>query len=258
MDRNHENADSISKIRSVQETLIKDMQTFIDNMSKSMSIFEEAVIELDERCFEMEYNLSEINKNNILSKDSASYINESYNLHERFSFPGVNFECLKLYLSMKDRVFIYAITNKIVFDSSIGEMQIKPGYHIEDEWGDFVYINIKLDNVDNNFNVHFNYVDNGLFWGVNFKDGHVCVVTDSSSGASVQRDNYVRLLFDSNKSEFVGIGSGKDFSNISISKCKVECNFLKNWLLSPSSRVHIINCDTRHFKLEVNGMVVTA
>ena len=256
MDRNH---DAISKIRKVQENLIKDMQTFIDKMSQSMNSFEEAVIELDERCFEMEYNLSEITKNIILSKNSKdTYINETYKLHEHFSFAGVNFECLKLYLSMKDCKFIYGITNKILFDSSCGEIQVRPGHHIEDEWGDFVYINIKLDNIENNFSIHFDYVDNNLLWGLNFSGGEVYVVNDSSRSAAVERNIYIRLLYDSHKSEFVSVGCGEEFSNITLTKCNIPCNFLKNWLLSPTSRIHVGNNDSRPYKLEIKGMVFTA
>ena len=256
MDRNH---DAISNIRKMQENLIKDMHTFIDKMSTSMKNFDEALIDLDERCLEIEYNISEMTKSAILSKNTkAAYINETYKLHEQFSFAGVNFECLKLYLGMKNCKFIYGITNKIIFKSSCGEIKVRPGHHIEDEWGDFVYLYVKVDNNENDFNIRFAYVDNALFWGLNFSGGNVCVVSDSSVSAAIERDTYIRLVYDSLKCEFVGVGCGDEISNINLTKCAIPCNFLKNWLLSPTSCIHVCNNDSRHYLLEIKGMVLTA
>tara|TARA_B100000963_G_C22121644_1_gene449303 strand:- start:46 stop:522 length:477 start_codon:yes stop_codon:yes gene_type:complete len=158
---------------------------------------------------------------------------------------------------MKERVFIYGITNKIIFDSSIGEMRIRPGHQLENEWSDFVYINLKLDNIEHNFNIFFNFVDDVMFWALKFIDDSVYVVNNFKS-VKVKRGIYVRLLYDSHLGEIVGVGSGNFFSDVSLSNCNIECNFLKNWLLSPSSRIDIVNCDTRPYSLEIKGMVITS
>lgn len=171
---------------------------------------------------------------------------------------GLNFECLKLYLQINHSIFIYGITSKIIFDSSINYLKVRPGYHLENEWRDFVYINMKVDNTKNNFDLKFIFEDNNLFWGFFFNSAGCKFCTDKSSTYLNARKQYIRLLYDSNMSKFIAIGNGDNFNEILMEPCDVDCNFFRTWLLSYSSTILISSRESKQYKVEIKGLVVTA
>ena len=253
--------ESIYSIKKSQITLVNDLQKFVDNTSASLINFESDIKKIQNRCDEIEYVLSDITKDMILSKnkfDKMQYLNDNLKAQLRYPFSGVNFECLKLYIDMNGHKFIYGLTSKILYDSFEEELIVKPNYHIENTWGEHVYINIKIDNVLNSFEVSFLFDSNQLFWCLQFDGLFFHIETNECKSKSYCRHEYIRILFDSNKNIISGVGSGSDFSSIKLVPCNIECNYIRTWVFSSYAIIKIKRKEDVIFNVEINGMVYTS
>lgn len=248
-----ENDVSIRDTQASLNIIIKYIETFIDETSDRIS-----KIECELKDIRAKYNDIEgvIYDRDVI--DMQQYIQRCYDLQIRYPYSNTNMECLKMYLEQNDAMFIYGLTKKIIFDSTKVEMRVRPSYQIEDNWNDFIYISLKLDNTTNDFDIRFAFRDNVLFWGFSFEDNLICLSTSTEKGRPHQRSRYVRVLYDSNKSMFTGIGCSDEINHVTLEPCHIECHFFRTWMLSSTSIINIINNDERQYTVEIKGMVVTA
>tara|TARA_A100001015_G_scaffold318159_1_gene437146 strand:- start:683 stop:1477 length:795 start_codon:yes stop_codon:yes gene_type:complete len=251
----------LSSNRKHQKCISREFQKLYDDISKVVSSMNESIKQLNDRCTELEYHLSSMYRDNILKEsgyEKLLYIEEQFLLHKKYPFAGVNFECLKLYLSMHSSKFIYGITNIISYQSYESCKIVHPSFHLENTWSDYIYMNIKLDTNCYAFNINFSFQDCNLFWGLKYKKDSITIYTTEQEYQIRSRGLYTRLLYNSITNTFTGIGTSDDFCSFTMQPSNIYCNFVKTWIFDKNSVIKICNDDFLVYSFNISGLVFTS
>jgi hypothetical protein len=160
-----------------------------------------------------------------------------------------------LYLKKLNKKIIYGITDVIVCSSSQETSTFKPNSYVEQNWGEYIWINIKLSSGCNHFDLFFSFMDCNIFWGLSFNKNNVRIFTRDSVSDFFPAGKYIRLLYNAKSEKFVALGCSDLFEEITLRDCNIFCGVVRSWFFSSSSIIKVFNKENVQRSIEIKGFI---